>query len=294
MTFDSRYNSFLRSCLQRLYSKPKFLGRYYFVKLVSKLFVMPKHPVIIEVLKGLKIEVNPYIDKGVESALFFTGTYEAGTLSFIENHLNEGDCFVDIGANIGLMSLTASKCVGDSGVVVSCEPNPSTIEILERNLSLNKSKNITIVKKAIGSTQSTAMIYPNWHINRGGASLIRKGNNEQGVEVEVTTLDNLIDELKLKPKMLKIDVEGFEFEVLKGATELILGNTPPIIIIEISSERQTAGGSVHSILDFIKRQVKYSFYINSGGKESKSRLQKIEDYSNLPLHDNVYCMPTVS
>lgn len=291
MIKDSKYNVYLRSFLRKLYLRPRFLGRYYIVKYLSKLFLVPKEPVVIEATNGIKLEVNPYLDKGVESALFYTGTYEAGTLSFLVENLAEGDCFIDIGANIGLMSLTASKKVGPTGIVVACEPNPSTLEILERNISLNQSSNIRVVSKAIGSEAGNAMIYPNWHINRGGASLIRKGNKEEGVQVEVITLDSLLTESKLRPKMLKIDVEGFEFEVLKGASNLLMSSSPPIIIIEISSERETSGGSVNSILEFINREGKYSFYINIGGKESRSTLRKLDNYSQLPIHDNVYCIP---
>jgi len=252
------------------------------------------HPVLIEVSSGLKIEVNPYIDKGVESALFFTGTYEAGTLSFISEHLNEGDCFVDIGANIGLMSIIAAQKVGFHGRVISIEPNPSTAEILHRNITYNHVKNIEVIPMALGSKPGKALIFPNWHINRGGASLIRKGDGEAGIEVEVSTLDSLLNKLNNKPKMLKIDVEGFELEVLRGASKCLQHKNPPIIIVEISAERETSGGHFSSILEFIKMQNQYNFFVNIGGKESKSTLKQIEFDGKLPLHDNVYCIPSLN
>ncbi|MEX1188512.1 MAG: FkbM family methyltransferase [Bacteroidia bacterium] len=254
-------------------------------------FKVPKSPVVIEVFSGLKIEVDPQKDKGVESALFYTGTYEAGTLSFITDYLNEGDCFVDIGANIGLMSITAAQKVGVKGKVVSFEPNPSTADILNRNIVYNRINNIEVIPIALGSALGKAFIYPNWHINRGGASLIRKLEGEAGIEVEVSTLDRLMDKRNLKPQMLKIDVEGFELEVLRGASSCLQNEFPPIVIVEISAERETSGGHFSSILEYINLQNQYDFYVNNGGKESKSTLKKIEYDGKLPSHDNVYCIP---
>jgi FkbM family methyltransferase len=287
---DKPLNRQLRKFVRKIYSVPRFIGRYYLVNFLKHFFSLPQESVWIDIDDQLKIEVNPRLDKGVESALFYTGIYEAGTLSFIKSHLKKGDVFVDVGANIGLMSMIASNAVGESGKVISIEPNPSTALIFKKNIAANSLSNVLLVNKAIGSTPGKALIYPNWHINRGGASLIRKGESEEGIEVEVKTLDSVLDEFNLTPTLIKIDVEGFELEVLKSARKLFNSNRLPTLIIELSSERETAGGEVGEIIQFIKGLSKYRFYVNKGSKESNGQLVEIMEGQSFPIHDNIYCM----
>lgn len=287
---DKPFNRQLRKFVRKLYSTPRFLGRYYVVQLLKQFYSVPKDSVWIDIDDQLKIEVNPRLDKGVESALFYTGVYEVGTLAFIRSTLKDGDVFVDVGANIGLMSMVASKSVGINGRVISIEANPSTASIFKRNVEANKLTNVLLVENAIGSAPGNAKIYPNWHINRGGASLIRKGESEEGVDVEIKTLDSVLDDLDLVPTLIKIDVEGFELEVLKGAQKLLSSSRLPTLIIELSSERETAGGNVGEIIQLLKVSGKYRFFINSGSKESNSRLVEILEGQDFPMHDNIYCI----
>lgn len=274
-----------------MYSFPRFKGRYYVVKFLKFFFILPKHSIWINVFDGTKILINPFIDKGVESALFYTGTYEAGTLKFIKEHLSEGQNYIDVGANIGLMTLYASRIVGVSGNVVSIEPNPETMSILIENVNQNNCTNVHFVKDAVGSELGEAMIYPNWNINRGGASLINRSNSQNGYNVTVKTLSNILAEKKIIPNMIKIDVEGFELEVLKGAKDLFKQEIKPILILEVSKERTTSGGDFEAIHSFLSSLEGYKFFKTRGSKESKDNLIEIIRIEDFPQHDNIYCIP---
>jgi hypothetical protein len=94
----------------------------------------------------------------------------------------------------------------------------------------------------------------------------------------------------ITPTMIKIDVEGFELEVLKGAQN-ILKKYKPILIIEFSEDRDNVHTSSAEIVDFIRSHARYSLFKLAGGKERKSKLVEILSYEDLPKHDNVICIP---
>lgn len=244
---------------------------------------------ILKTNHGFFLRIDPSIDKGVELSLHETGTYEKGILHYLSSVLNEGDCFVDIGANIGLMSIYAAQEVGDSGKVISFEAHPQTVELLIENISLNKLSNIQVQAFALGSTDGTSTIYDNWQVNRGGASLIVKTKDSKSFEIEIHQLDTIFP-ADLIPKVIKIDVEGFELEVLKGAKSLIV-NKLPILIVELSEKRKNVHDSSSEIIDLIKSYGNYRFFKLKGGKERKSKLVEIISSDDLPQHDNIICVP---
>ncbi len=245
-------------------------------------------PHILRTIHGFSMKIDPSRDSGVELSLFQTGTYEKGTLHLLEKFLKPGDCFVDIGANIGLMTIFASHCVGKTGKVLAFEAHPETYGLLKYNLEINKIENTETFAFALGDENGTAFIYDNWDINRGGASLVIKNEASEGHEIQVRKLDELISP-ETKPKVMKIDVEGFEMQVLKGAKETIAA-TKPILIVEFSALRDNHYDHFEMI-DFIESFGFYELFKLSGTKERKSELVKINAREELPEHDNVVCIP---
>lgn len=243
---------------------------------------------VLKTIHGVQLLIDPSVDKGVELSLFETGTYEKGTIQLLHEFLKPGSTFLDIGANIGLMSSIASKQVGERGKVFAVEANPKTQEILQHNLALNQCQNVGIFPLALGETQGTATLFENWNVNRGGASLLSQ-DGESGVEVPVDTIDFLFQNDQID--LIKIDVEGFELEVLKGGIEL-LKKQQPVLIIEVSEQREnTPGTTPEEIADFVRSLGNYELYKQKGTKERRSKLVLIENDFDLPKHDNVICIP---
>ena len=246
-------------------------------------------PYVLKTLYGFRLKIDPANDKGVELSLHETGTYEKGILFFLKGFLKKGDCFVDVGANIGLMSLFASQCVGDNGAVLSFEAHPETSELLNYNISLNKFKNIKVFDCALGSEKGEGVIRFQSELNRGGASLIDNFKREDGCKVLINTLDDLFPG-NLIPKVIKIDVEGFEFEVLKGAEKIIKGYSP-VLILELIDERSADNDNVFALIDYALSLSNYKVFKLKGGKERKSKLIEVKHKSELPSHDNVILIP---
>lgn len=168
------------------------------------------------------------MDCGVSRHILF-GDYERAETDLIRSHLSEGSVFVDIGANIGWFTLQASRWVGDSGKVFSFEPRPSTFDHLSKSIKINGLENITIYNKALSDEVGSAtLIAPEGH-NSPGSSYLGKG---KGVPVLLSTLDALLPPLD-RLDFIKMDVEGWEPNVIKGAVQTIQ-KFHPIILSEIS------------------------------------------------------------
>ena len=242
-------------------------------------------PYILKTIHGISLRIDPTIDNGVERSLHETGTYEKGVLTFMEDYLQSGDVFVDIGANIGLMSIFAAKCVGPHGHVHAFEALPKTAFLLHDNMMINDYRNITIHGYALGAEKGTATIYENIQINRGGASLVVEDGSE-GTQISVEALDDIYDS-ESPVSLVKIDVEGYEPYVLAGAKKT-LSRCRPIVIIEVSS---AVSASSIDALNQIRALGEYHFFRLKGTKERKSSLIEILGDQALPAHDNVFCIP---
>lgn len=240
---------------------------------------------IIQTIHGFKLIIDPSVDKGVELSLYETGTYEKGILSVIKKKINPEGIFVDVGANIGLMSIFVSHNF-PKAQIHSFEAHPITHQILLDNIRLNGCKNIQTHQIALGSSKGEVELYDNWEVNRGGASFKVKKGNQGGHIVASDLLDNI---LNVAVSLIKIDVEGAELEVLLGAKELIK-NSSPALIIEISKDRDQLD-ETEAIYYFIKSFDMYDIFKLKGGKERVSRMVKIESIDQLPQHDNIICLP---
>ncbi|OAI44849.1 hypothetical protein AYO42_00610 [Rhizomicrobium sp. SCGC AG-212-E05] len=153
--------------------------------------------------------------------------YDALQVKWFADNLKEGDTAIDIGAHYGVYSILMAAMCGKSGTVVSFEPDPYAREVLERNLALNPDLKRPIVESiACSDAPGEATLF-----SRGGnaqSSLVRSAvefapeHTSEQFTVPLVTLDSYIAEKKLAtPRWVKIDPEGAEIRILKGAPKLL-------------------------------------------------------------------------
>ena len=167
-----------------------------------------------------------------ESLRRWNADAEVTVQQVIADHLGEGQVFWDVGANFGLHSILGAKLVGESGRVLAAEPVPYNLRLLKRNIHLNKIGQIVrVLPSAIGATPSPEM---EMTIEEGLSVAAHLGSAGPGttIKVPVTTLDSLVTESERPPTFIKIDVEGAEHEVIKGAREMLLKHRP-VLLIEV-------------------------------------------------------------
>ncbi len=161
------------------------------------------------------------------------GSYEYAKQRLLGELLSAGDCVFDIGANVGYYTLLASGKVGPAGRVIAFEPLPGNLRLLRRHLQLNDAHNVTVIDAAVGDADGTAHFAP--HVCNSMGSLSDSGS----IAVDIVSLDTLVDSGRVPiPSVMKIDVEGAELRVLRGAARLI-ERARPIILLA------THGTSLH-------------------------------------------------
>jgi FkbM family methyltransferase len=148
------------------------------------------------------------------------------------------DIFIDVGAHIGRYSIIAAKRIGRWGRVISIEAHPDTFELLKKNIELNGLPNVTTINSVITSQGGKARLYLAGQ-DRGFTiyntiMTHRAKATENFLEVEANTLDNILESKNItEVNWIKIDVEGAELEVLKGAVNTLSSNKDTTFVIEI-------------------------------------------------------------
>ena len=257
-----------------------------------KIFPLPlvNGPVIVTCVNGIKLWIDPLNDQKIERQIFTSGIYEAGTAEVISRVLKPGDIVCDVGANIGVLSLSAAKVVGDAGKVYAFEPARKIYEILRFNIALNHFTHVVPENFALGSRSQEGIIYAEENINRGASSMVKPYLSGSAQKIQVLTLDEYLLQNRIPHlNLLKIDVEGWEIEVLKGAQKLLAGKDAPVVIIEYSENHPVSGGILTDIYDYLANINRYQIFKLRRGKETVSRLVKVDSPKLLPKHDNLFC-----
>jgi FkbM family methyltransferase len=142
----------------------------------------------------------------------------------------EGDVVIDIGAAFGFYTIIGAKRVGTNGKVVAIEALRDSFKMLNRNIKLNRLTNVISLNYAVYSKETKVKLYHNYSIMRERAG----GYTNKYVEASANTLDYLLQLKEITDvNWIKIDVEGAEFEVLKGATNVLSKSKDIALLIEI-------------------------------------------------------------
>lgn len=172
----------------------------------------------------------------------------------IRQYLKPNDVFIDIGANFGLHTVYAAKLVGEKGRVFAFEPVTKHLNLLQKNLSLSHVKNrVEIVSSAVSnSTESSLIFYlsPEEEI-AVTASLKASNNNSKKTKVANIRLDDYWNSIDKEIKLIKIDVEGAELEVLKGAEKLLKKWKPKLLIEVHGFALPSFGTNVKELRNFL-------------------------------------------
>jgi FkbM family methyltransferase len=167
------------------------------------------------------------------------GTFELAELNFVAQYLKAGDKAMDIGANVGIFSVVMGTAVGNFGAVFAFEPVALNVSRLEKNLRKNTLDNVSVFPVALGAMEgqmrlnmATDPAYPSLQEVQGGFA------SGAEVLVQVRSLDSVWAELGSPDiALVKIDVEGSEADVLRGASRF-LSTCCPILLVEANSVKE--------------------------------------------------------
>lgn len=249
-----------------------------------------KKPIIKELRYGgifFKLWIDPrngYLD----AQIFANNKYETHITNEIISNVKEGDVCIDVGANIGHHTIIMSKVVGSDGHVFAYEPIDKIRDQLNKSLIENKINNVTILKEAL-SNEETYMDLFLRDGNIGGSSFVDVGDKNK-IKVNVKTLDSYNYE---KVNFIKIDVEGFELNVLKGG-ENTLEKTKPKIIFEYSPiyYKRHNPSDTTEILNFLKNKNYILYDLEDKRKVINNINSFVEEFSDgLRSQTNILALP---
>lgn len=172
---------------------------------------------------------------------FFSGElYEREVARHLVKRLKHADCFVDVGANMGFYSVLAGKILSQrGGVVHAIEMDAENVNRIRANLRLNRLRNVTVHEVALGDQSGTVEYYRCGSFRNTLEVSVNDRERYQQVSVPMTTLDSLLAEMEIAPDVIKIDVEGAEYLVLKGMDGTM--KSPANIYCEVHID-ETEGG----------------------------------------------------
>jgi FkbM family methyltransferase len=236
---------------------------------------------------GDPMVVHSFIHK---SYWYYGRVREYDSMAAFQRLLKRGDIAIDIGAHIGYTAVFFGNLVGSSGHVYAFEPGPNNLEYTRGNCANCRYKNISLVEMAVSSSAGHASLYVET-LSGQNDSLLREyegftaaarshGLRPEATVVTVQTirLDSYVEEHRLRPALVKIDVEGAEAAVLSGAAN-VLGLIRPVLMVEVTQR--------HSDVTKILLENNYRLFAPAGAPIDASQRKA----SDVPVSGNVFAIP---
>lgn len=257
--------------INKYLTKIPILKRVY-PSVLSRLLIFLNKNIFIIRFKNIFLRIN--IEDPIDKIIFFKNEYEERQIKFLKNYINKNktEIFIDIGSNIGIYSLTIGKNFKKIKIL-SFEPVYNTFDNLNYNIHLNRlTKKITTFNFGLSNSSGTKKMIAlkkNNYIQSGGYSFYipkRRIDKNEVIEHYKSKVGDNIIKFKNKNIIIKIDVEGYEKEVLYGLKKLLLQNKI-LIQIEIFKENFNKINKILKKLKFkLINQIKNSndfYYINN-------------------------------
>ena len=170
----------------------------------------------------------------------YTGFMEYEDMGFLLHALQGDETFVDVGSNVGAFTILASKVVGVNSIAF--EPVPETVERLKDQMQINRLNDVVSVRNNGVGDQAGKLFFTN---NNDTINKVSLKGGENTTEVEVVTLDDVLD--KTDKYIFKIDVEGYEYNVIEGGKDILSSPNTSAIIIELNGSGEEFGHSDEEI-----------------------------------------------
>ena len=190
-------------------------------------------------------EMELQLDDPMERFAYFVGCYWGiDVTAAVCSLLHRGDYFIDIGANLGFLTLTASKKVGCEGKVFAFEPLGVMTDRLNQTLLNNKINNVTVHQHALGDVEAEATLDLDNHSSKANL----RHADKQGTKIKILRGDHVIGDLPEDTWVFaKLDVEGYELRVLNGFQSLIKRPRTGLLVEVTDSWLKDMGGSADEL-----------------------------------------------
>lgn len=188
--------------------------------------------------------------------------YDALQILWLRDHLADGDTAIDIGAHVGIYSvLMAARC-GRGGRVVAFEPDPHSRKVIARNVALNPQLRAPEIEASACSDRAGVASFFTGHGDARSALIPAGIPNPEAIQVQLVGLDEYLAARGLAPQAVKIDAEGAEVRILKGATKLLTSKAA--ILCELHPYAwKDFGNSFDELTEIVARSGRWMRYLDS-------------------------------
>lgn len=189
----------------------------------------------------------------------FCNAYEPDEIQVVDDHVTAGATVLDVGANIGYMTLLLAARVGHKGRVHAFEPNPPVADALVENLALNPDTHhrITVHRFALGAVVGDTEFYSpiDGHEGVGGLRNTARAPLDRVIHVPVRTLDSFVQAAGITSiGFIKLDVEGGEWDVLRGGEDVLSTHRPVILFEAYDGNTRPYGYRVFELLSYLEQR----------------------------------------
>jgi FkbM family methyltransferase len=221
--------------------------------------------------------------RGIEKLVYAFREHYEPELSYLKKVLSPGKTFIDIGACYGIYTLLASRLVGPTGSVLSFEPASRALSVLRGNIDLNHLKNVSAFSLALSEKPGRALLFR--HPNVGCDSFGRDQSfTADAEEVATDCLDNVLEQTGAqRVDLIKMDVQGAEELVLRGASNVVARMRPAVILEIWPPGPPLLGLKPYGALEFLDR-LGYEFFV-------LSQHEVMKKITSLPSDGNVIAIP---
>ncbi len=278
---------------------PEHRGKGTIMRLLHGVGLRSRRPFAWRMLNGAWLAIRPeeglLANETVGWTCFRERRWDPAVEACIRRTLQPGQAAIDVGANLGYFTAVMAQCVGPRGRVWAFEPVAETFELLTLCTSLNRYEQVTPVRLALGAANgATQITYDRRH--SGIATLHPERVAGDALDVELRSLDALVagGEIDRLPDLIKIDVEGHELDVLRGARNTIAEAAPTIVFELNERAARAAGWSLAQAAELLLSLDDYSFSLveDHGVRPLDPFAFRLEPDERLDPHVDVLARPS--
>lgn len=219
---------------------------------IRKTDFIGKDEILLDKIDDESVLIWYFKNSDIGNHLYLYGFFDKEEIDLIKNIVNSTDVVLDVGSNIGYHSLMISKIIGNKGKIYAFEPYDKNFAILHKNILLNNTNNIKLNNIALGdkNMKGSLKVFKDYAYN---SLLNLKRLPQVGTEkVRMEQLDTFVYKRKInRIDLIKIDVEGFELNVLKGAKRTLREYKPKIVCEIFQENLNPLGIKVRDVIDYI-------------------------------------------
>ncbi|MGB5014755.1 MAG: FkbM family methyltransferase [Pyrinomonadaceae bacterium] len=273
-----------------IFNTPINKGKYRLSDLALRISPCGAGRLLVETRDGRNLTINT--ENASYRFIYFTGQYEQAITEIFSAIVCPEDVCLDIGANIGWYTTVFQQLVGESGEVHAFEPVPQMFEDLKKNVEMNEPpKNVILNNLALGDVEKEIEMHIFDGLPDGHASMATFGGRGYvSVPAKMITLNSYLENNNIdNVRFVKMDVEGAELMMLKGASRLFEQEKLPVMEIEMALATTSGFNYLpNDLIEYIRGHGSYDFFEID---ESRFTLRKIDGFQSDDIGANVLCLP---